>query len=224
MATVSTRYLQFDRLQSKGKEAAIVVKLMMAFNDLSLANQALEDWRSTTDRARVGRKRGAGMYFVRVELSHLHEALKVIRQLEESPHLRALVDHCSDEAQKSYAETLAHAHSGAKRARFEQLVGKMRHKVGFHYDETGKLIQWAIEDRAGRPEGNQTTITRTTGTHGWRFDVADDVVDSIVVRTFWQIPRTADLREQSDKIADEVHAVLVHFLGFAGEFIWKYCE
>lgn len=224
MATLSLRPVRFDRLQSKGREAAIVVKLMMACNDLSLANQALDDWKNTTERGRRDRKRGAGMYFVRLELSHLHEALKVIREVERMPSLRALVDQCDVRTKESYAEVLAHANGGAKHARFQQLVEKMRHKVAFHYDDSGKLILWAIEDRAARADGNHPSITRASEAHRWRFDVADDVIDSIVVRKFWQIPRNADPREEADKIGDEVHAVLVRFVDFCGEFIWRYCE
>lgn len=224
MARLLMRPVRFDQLQSKGRESAIVVKLMMACNDLSLANQALEDWKKTTERERRDRKRGAGMYFVRVELSHLHEALKIIHQLERTPTLRALVEQCDARTQESYAEVLAHAYGGAKHGRFQQLVEQMRHKVAFHYDDSGKLIWWAIEDRASRPDGNHSSITRASEAHRWRFDVADDVVDSMVVRKFWQIPRSADLREEADKIADEVHAVLLRFVDFCGEFIWKYCE
>ncbi len=45
MATLSIRQVRFEQLQNKGRNAAIVVKLMMACNDLSLANQALDDWK-----------------------------------------------------------------------------------------------------------------------------------------------------------------------------------
>lgn len=223
MATSSTRIVRFDRLKLKGNDAAVVVKLMMACNDLSLANQALEDWKRTTERERRDRKVGAGMYFVRLELSHLYEALDIIKEVEATPTLRALVDQCDLRTRESYAEVLAYTYGKAKYERFQQLVGGMRSSLTFHYETNGRMIRWAIADRAQRNDGKVSTITRGDTAQRWRFAVADDVVDSIVVRQFWKIPRDADLREEADKIADEVHAVLVRFADFCGEFIWKFC-
>jgi hypothetical protein len=57
----------------------------------------------------------------------------------------------------------------------------------------------------------------------WYFKVADDVVDSIVVRQIWAIPRYADMRAEADKVADRAHQIFRWFVDFAGEFIWKYC-
>jgi hypothetical protein len=224
MATTSTRQIRFDRLKLKGNDAVVVVKLMMACNDLSLANQALEDWKTTTDRQRRDRKRGAGMYFVRVELAHLHEAMRTIKEVDQTPSLRALVDRCDGRTRDSFAEVLSHAHGGAKYGRFAQLIGQLRHNLTFHYYQCDKLVMDAIDDRAGRAEANLSTITRAGTAHRWRFDVADDIVDSIVVRQLWKIPRDADVREEADKIADEVHAILLRFLDFCGEFIWKFCD
>lgn len=55
MATLSMRQVRFDRLRSKG-DAATIVKLMMACNDLTLANQALDDWKRTDAKDRRDRK------------------------------------------------------------------------------------------------------------------------------------------------------------------------
>jgi hypothetical protein len=60
--------------------------------------------------------------------------------------------------------------------------------------------------------------------HLWHFKVADDVVDSIVVRRIWRIPRDEDFRAKADAIGDEVQKIALLFLDFSGEFIWKYCD
>ena len=112
---------------------------------------------------------------------------------------------------------------GAKRGEFEKLVGRVRNNLTFHYDETGKLIEWAISDRAARSEAQISSLTRGDTAHLWHFKVADDVVDSVVVRQIWAIRRTADLRVEADKVADYVHQICLWFVDFAGEFIWKYC-
>jgi len=225
MATLSIRQVRFDRLQDKGAtDSATVIKLMMACNDLSLANQALDDWKRTESRERIDRKIAAGMYFVRIELSHLHEALRVIHEIKNRPSLRAVVERCDLRTRDSYIELIDYIHGGSKYNRFQQLVGKLRHNLTFHYEQSDTLVAKAIADRASRPDANLSSITRASTAHRWRFKVADDIVDSIVVRQLWQIPRTADLRMEADKIADEVHAVLRRFLDFSGEFIWRYCE
>ena len=163
------------------------------------------------------------MYFVRLELSHLYEALDIIKEVEATPTLRALVDQCDLRTRESYAEVLAYTNGKAKYERFQQLVGGMRSSLTFHYETNGRMIRWAIADRAQRNDGRVSTIIRGDTSQRWRFSVADDVVDSIVVRQFWKIPRDADLREEADKIADEVHGVLVRFADFCGEFIWRFC-
>jgi hypothetical protein len=54
--------------------------------------------------------------------------------------------------------------------------------------------------------------------------VADDIIDSIVVRQIWGIPKTADLRAEGDKIVDYIHQIFLWFMDFSTEFIWKYCN
>lgn len=224
MATTSHRQVRFDRLQAKGQDAAIVIKLMMACNDMSLSNQALDDWKKPQTRERIDRQRAACMYFVRVELSHLFEALKIIEQIQRSPGLSTLVQQCDTQTRKSFSELLNHVSGGAKRARIEKLVGQLRHNLTFHYHQCDKLILRAIEDRASRAEANHAWITRASTAHRWRFSLADDVIDSVVVRQQWAIPRNADLPVESDKIAAEVHEVMLQYFDFAGEFVWKFVE
>ena len=73
--------MKFDTLLARGQSAATVVKLMMACNDLSLANQALADWKKEQPNLRKSRQSGAQMYFVRLQIGHLYEGLKVIEEI-----------------------------------------------------------------------------------------------------------------------------------------------
>ena len=41
------------------------------------------------------------MYFVRLQLAHLHEGLKVIEEIRNDPVLKALVDRCDSQTQQS---------------------------------------------------------------------------------------------------------------------------
>ena len=224
VSTTSTRQVHFDRLHARGPDAAVVIKLMMACNDLSLANQALDDWKKDQPRERRQREIGARMYFVRVELAHLFEGMKVIEEIQRTPSLRNLVERCDSRTKASFAELEMFAHGGANRAEFEKLIGQVRHNLTFHYYRCEKLVLQAIADRASRREARLSSITRGSTAHLWRFNVADDIVDSVVVRGIWSVPRSADLRTEVDKIADRVHQILLSFVDFSGEFIWKFCE
>lgn len=194
---------------------------MMACNDLQLANEALSDWKQEQPNSKRYRQQGAQMYFVRLQLGHLYEALKIISEINQDNDLRDVVNLCDSRTQESFSALMQLSH-GDSNKRFEELVGRVRHNLVFHYEQSGKLITKALKDRASRPEARNTSVTRGNHAYLWHFKVADDIVDSIVTRQIWRIPRDADLREEADKVADYVHEVLIQFADFAGEFIWKY--
>lgn len=223
MAMTRTKYVDLQAFSDRGKSGTTVVQLMMACNDLSLANQALSEWKKEQPRNKKSRQVGAGMYFVRLQLAHLHEGLKIIDALRKDPALLTFVKLCDTQTQESFHKLQQYLPKGPLRKEFEQLVGRVRHNLTFHYDESGKLIENAIADRASRDEARMSSITRGDTGHSWHFRIADDVVDSIVVRQIWDIPANADVRAEADKIADRVHHIFLWFIDFAGEFIWKYC-
>ncbi len=197
---------------------------MMVCNDLSLANQSLSEWKKELPSGMKARQIGAGMYFVRTQLAHLHEGLKVIESIKNDPQLMALVGRCDGQTQQSFKELEQFFPRAPKRIEFEQLVGRVRHNLTFHYDESGKLIGQAIADRAARPDARTSSITRGDTAHLWHFKVADGIVDTVVVRQIWAIPRDKDVQAEADRIAGRVHEIFLWFVDFSGEFIWKYCE
>jgi hypothetical protein len=224
MAITGTRFVDFEILNLRGQSAVTVVKLMMACNDLTITNQALGDWRNEERQSRKSRQRGACMYFIRAQIAHLYEGMKIIEEIRNENTLSMLVNGCDTQTQQSFRELEQYLQGGPRRDRFEQLTGRVRNNLTFHYDKTGKLIERAIADRGGRTEAQISTITRGSTAHLWHFKVADDVVDSIVVRQIGKIPRDADLRAEADVIIDEVEQIALSFLDFSGEFIWRYCE
>jgi hypothetical protein len=222
MALTTTKCVDFVTLRSRGLSAAIIVKLMMACNDLSLTDQALADWKNEQRRDRISKQSGACMYFVRAQISHLYEGLIVIQKLRQDSELSKLVRTCDPHTQRCFHELKQYVCAGPRRDWFEKLAGRIRSNLAFHYDESGKLVMKAIADRASEPKANVSLVTQGDTIHQWHFKVADDVVDSIVVRQIWDIPRDADLRVQADAIAEEIHKIVLLFLDFSGEVIWKY--
>ena len=197
---------------------------MMACNDLQIANEALSEWKTEQAKLRKGRQTGACMYFIRIQFSHLFEGLKVVQDIKNDPTLFELVNQCDMQTRKSFSELERFLPGGANRADLERNMGRIRSNLAFHYEESGKLISRAIADRAARPEARFSSVTRGSTAYLWHFRAADDIVDSIVVRQIWKIPRTADLRVEADKMADYLHEIFLYFVDFSGEFIWQFCE
>lgn len=224
MSRTYTTYISFGELKRRRPSAITVVQLMMACNDISIANQALSEWKEEQPRNRKSRQIGAGMYHIRTQLSHLHEGLKIVEKIRDDKSLMAHLESCDQNTQRSFQNLLPYVRDGSSRQEFEQLVGRVRHNLTFHYDESGKLIDKAICERAERQETRRSSITAGSSGPLWYFRVADDVVNSVVVRHIWKISSSADARVEADKNADRVHQFVLWFLSFSHEFIWQYCR
>lgn len=124
MPATSTKIVDFDELQRRETTAPIMVKLMMVCNDLSLANESLVRWKEEQSRMQKHRKLGAKMYFVRIQLSHLFEGLKVIEEIRKNSELMALLSQCDTRTQDSFYALERVLPGGTERQKFEKLVGK----------------------------------------------------------------------------------------------------
>lgn len=222
--TTHTKAVNCNKLAAHGRSAITVIKLMMACNDVSLAEDAFGKWFSETSRLRGSRKTGAKMYFIRLQLSHLVEALKIIEEIKNDKFLFSLVERCDPKTKKSFAILENCLPNGSMREKFERLAGRIRHNLVFHYDESGKLISSALSDRVKRHQHSASSITR--GSHGdlWHFALADEILDQIVVRQIWKIPSSANLRAEADACIEWVWEIGRAFGDFSGEFIWRFFE
>ena len=52
--------------------ASVVVRLMMAMNDLGVANSALAEWEQTEDRKKDLRRNGGKLYYGRMMMAHVY--------------------------------------------------------------------------------------------------------------------------------------------------------
>jgi len=221
MPRTLTKYIDFQTLVNRVDSAAIVIQLMMACNDLTLANWAIGEWRKEQRISHKGRQIGAGMYFLRTQLSHLHEGFQVIEEIKRSSYLFAIVRRCDAQTQESFQNLEQFLPGGPKRDDFMKLVGQIRHNLTFHYNQSSKLIERALLDRAER-EVRNSSMTRADTAYLWHFKLADEIIDSIIVHQIWKIPKTSDIRVEVDKVADYVHQIFLCFMDFSTEFIWKY--
>lgn len=224
MTKTTTRYVNFQTLQARGPSANTVIKLMMACNDLSLANQSLSNWKNELSSNKKSQRRGAGMYFVRTQIAHLYEALYVVEEIKRAPILMETVLRCDSQTQKSFEELGQFLPNAPKRAEIEKLVDPVRNRLTFHYNNCGNLIEKEVSNQAGESGARMSSVTRGNTAHLWHFKIADDIVDDIVVHQFWGISRDANSQNEADKVVDRVHQIFVWFMDFSGEFIWMYCD
>ena len=222
MTRSSTRTVDFRLLQDRGRGAATVIRLMMTCNDLSLANQGLTSWKEEQKGERKSRQKGAGLYFVRLQMAHLHEGMKIIRDIKNDPDLMRVVSACDSQTQDSFKKLEKYFKGGSLRSQFETLIGHMRNNLTFNYDENLKLIPKSIASLA-KSHDPIGSVTRGSTAHVWYFQAADRVINNIVCFQLWGIPEDADTAEEADKKAMECHEIFLRFVDFAGEFIWKYC-
>jgi len=52
----------------------------------------------------------------------------------------------------------------------------------------------------------------------------DAIVDTMMVRDFWHITDEVDIMSEANKHIDVVNEMVLCFMEFASEFIWKFCS
>lgn len=222
MSRTQTKFVSLPRLQSTGKEASLIIRLMMACNYIALANECLSKFKEDQSPIRRHVQKGALMYFVRLQCGHIKEAMDIIEEVNKDSILSRRVERLTPLAQDCFQKLVNCLKGGPNHKDYKNYIMLVRHKTVFHYDE--KLVEKALNDRASRPESAISKITRGDHISLWRFEVSDDIVDSIICRYIWKIPRSADLRREADRIADFGSNLCVSLLDFCGEFIFSYVE
>ena len=144
MTRTLSRQVDFRTLKSRGPGAATVIRLMIACNDLSLANQGLTEWKQEMSGERGFRRKGAALYFVRMQMAHLHEGMKIIHDIKNDLARWQVVRRCPSYAQESFGELEKYLRHGANYEEFKSLIGNMRNNLTFHYDENSKRIPQSI--------------------------------------------------------------------------------
>ena len=77
MSRSTHKFARLDAIVSKGELGSVLIRLMMAINDMSLAMDAQRRWTEDSMKNREHRERGAKIYFIRLQISHIYEAMKI---------------------------------------------------------------------------------------------------------------------------------------------------
>lgn len=140
----------------------LLVRLMMACNDIiMLTNRCMGYFKNSEEAVNQHLKKEACRYFLKIQCSHLVEALELIYELNkmrgENKQLSEVYAACSDGAKKNFNESASRIRGKKQYSdKFQKTVRSIRHKIGFHYDD--KMFKKAIKTRASNPVGNEVSL------------------------------------------------------------------
>jgi hypothetical protein len=197
--------------------ASVIVRLMMAQNDIAVANEGLREWTVTTEQKKLARQNGGRLYYGRMLMSHIYEALKIIKDIQNNTRLWAAVQKCDVKTRESFAAVAAFLKTTDYAA-----LRRIRHNVGFHHDP--KLTIKALGQINQKFSDHRFTYSLGHEPLDWYFELGDLVVDRIVVRDIFAAPERADVRAAIDPILMRMHTMAAAFSDFAGYFIRQKLE
>jgi hypothetical protein len=96
---------------------------------------------------------------------------------------------------------------------------RIRNNLAFHYDAT--MAEKQLIELVAEHPGTNGAITMGSDALDWFFAPGDMVRERVGVREVFKVPRGANVREETDKILDELHEISDVFGRFAGNFIWQ---
>lgn len=214
MGRSTHKFARLSALAAKGTLGSILVRLMMVINDMSLAMDAQRRWSEDVDHRREHRQRGAKIYFVRLQISHIFEAMKIIEEVRDDTDLMKAVDRSGAASRKAFAALLAL--NGTAELK---MIARIRNNLTFHYDP--KTIEIALASLVAKHPDATGAISLGDQPHHWFFEPGDMVGDRAVVREIFKVPEGADITTETDKIVMRLHQIVQMFGGLAGSLIWQ---
>jgi hypothetical protein len=97
-----------------------------------LANKSARAYRGDLSPTEKHLAKGANMYFMRLQMSHLSEGMKILSGLRESHSFKRNLSSCSDTAQAAYNRLVPFTEDGPDKTWFEKHVVRARHGLTFH--------------------------------------------------------------------------------------------
>lgn len=214
MSRSTLKYARLDAIASKGELGLVLIRLMAVINDMSLAADALRRWMEDAGKSREHRQRGARIYFMRLQLSHIFEAMTIVEEIRDNPNLMKAVDRSDGFTKKGFARLLAFIGSPEYR-----MIARIRNNLTFHYDP--KTIERALTSLVAKHPDASGSMSLGDEPHNWFFEPGDMVGDRAAVREIFKVPEGADVTAETDKIVMRLHEIVQMFGGFAGSLIWQ---
>lgn len=230
MNQTRTTIVNLKKLNASGEHGILIIRLMMACNDIALANQCLEVFKEEKAGIRKHISRGACMYFIRTQASHFKEGVKIIQEIQNNEHLSRRINFCSETAKDSLAHLNEYLEKESKYVEINRYIEQIRSQITFHYNEDeSKLIKRALANRAKGVGAQTSTITYGNDISLFRFEVADDIIDSIVCRQILNVPEKEDSsgdvdKKEVDKIMVTISDLGKSFIEFSADYIVNFVK
>lgn len=215
MSRSTHKFARLAAIASKGELGSVLIRLMMVINDMTLAMDAHRRWIEDAMKERKHRERGAKIYFIRLQISHIYEAMRIVEEIRDTPALMKAVDRSDPSTKRGFAALLAFIAS----PEFEKVMGRIRNNLTFHYDP--KTIERALASLVAKHPDASGSISLGDEPHNWFFEPGDMVGDRAAVREIFKVPEGADVVVETDKIVMRLHGIVQMFGGFAGSLIWQ---
>jgi hypothetical protein len=209
------KFARLGVIASKGELGSVLIRLMMVINDMSLAMDAQRRWAEDPIEERKHRVRGAKIYFVRLQIAHIYEAMKIVEEIRKSPTLIKAVDRSGRRTRKAFDALVGYMGS----SQYKDIMGRMRNKLTFHYDP--KIAENALASLVAKYPDTTGSMSLGDEPHNWYFEPGDMVGDRAAVREIFKVPEGADVAAEADKIVMQLHGIVELFGGFAGSLIWE---
>jgi hypothetical protein len=208
------KYFKSRDLALPGDLPSVLIRLMLAINDIALAADANDAWAETTEHPRAHLKGRARRYFVRLIMSHVHEALKIIDEISRSPDLIAIVDQSDAHTRENFKKLIAILNS-PERGR----LSRFRSNATFHYDKkvAAEHLQRVVGQDPAAPWGYSVGSTPVD----WNFELGDAVMAHMVVKFVLGAdePRSPARAKKVAEISTRLDQIAMMFTGFAKSFI-----
>jgi hypothetical protein len=207
-----TRLTTFRKIADTGPLGPLLIQLMMAVNDLGIADNGFRQWIEAPPPEHRDRIQGAKSYFVRLMVAHTFEALKVIYKINATPEFKKLVDQCDRQTQEAFARLVSIM--GTKEYK---TMKRVRNAITFHYET--EAIEQAIERQNDKFSDHPMSISIGNKTLYWYFEPADHVADGIIVRDAVGLKSYPVVSAEVDAVAVQLQKIGEDLSNFSGYFI-----
>ena len=211
----TTWYVTTEKLTGDPKWAPTLVRLIIAMNDVSTASYSIDQWADAKERKFQERKVGASLYFARMLLSHIYEALQIVAEISKDPSMRDDVEASDAGTFAAFVELEAFCDNKNEML----MLVRLRNNAGFHYDK--KLPGRVLKELDVENPGHGSMMSLGHQALDCYFKVGDEVIDRLIVRKVLtpDMPRSAERRDLVMKISSKHQAIARLFTDFAGNFI-----
>lgn len=233
----TSKSVSMKALTEQGMVGGVLVRLMMVLQDCGFANYGMRMLGKPSKKKKQGDvKRAVGRYFLRLQISHTYEAMKIIKEIRDNDALTGLLMACDRRTKKAYEKLEAELGTDDYK-----LIKTIRNKVGFHYDPT--MVRDSlkrIEKRRKRQTSKRkkfrgvrrpidiVQLEVSTYMHRSKYVPWEAVENDIIMHEIFGLPEsdTYDDDKKLDAASDEIvlrlHEIQKTFGFFAANFVAKY--